>query len=769
MKKNAFIVVALLSMLITGCNKPNKSNSQEPSVSNSTQESSSVSNSTSKSESSYISTSSFSSASASQSSQSQALPVEINLVNESSNVCSITHTPTHGVPGSQASFLVSMKSGYTKKEVTATDSNSRNIPLEANGNNYSFAIPEDGYIYVTVTAEKEAKTQKLIIKDPKGILQGAPQYVTMTGVTTITDLVVGEGDTYYRVNINSKIRFNFPNKANYTTLGLTFNNRNYTPNANNYVEIDFTDRTGDLLIEVFGQKAGSPLVANNSEHLTITFNNKAKTEVIDTVVTETEYYVVITSEDKDVYLLDTLNLKYTNKGSSTATEASFKISDVTETATGWELLRKSSSMATNEEGFIWSVTEDNLNKYINEPFCGDYVAFTTFTYQYTDYSDLSLSRLQVLGSGKVTYKTRAMKIKAFDIDENNVYTLKNKDEYFTEFIYFQDGCLIAGFNGSNDTFGTPFYTSATDSLSDDLYAFKMTPDSNVSDYSVTAQAFTIDGVTYVISVINYQNNFYKAMLTKRDKTRHVKEFYTNVTIELLYGNSFMDNQAIYNIKKGDTVLASIGFSGNGGNRNKTLLPAYGGLYQNGQDQLVVCDGVAIYNGKMFVPFLDNNGTTLTLRNATGTYILELNLANKTFTVTSSQVNTLEKGPFAGKKFRHQFLNGITYINTDSEEDTYGYYVEFASDTAKLSCVADIYWNMTMTNLSQYAFGKTKNADYYYDANTGKITAMILGDNNEYIIMEFTYSEGKIKFNTDMLSGNKGVFIDKEIVLDEVTA
>ena len=85
MKKNAFIVVALLSMLITGCNKPNKSNSQEPSVSNSTQESSNASNSTSKSESSLISTSSFSSASASQSSQSQVLPVEINLVNESSN------------------------------------------------------------------------------------------------------------------------------------------------------------------------------------------------------------------------------------------------------------------------------------------------------------------------------------------------------------------------------------------------------------------------------------------------------------------------------------------------------------------------------------------------------------------------------------------------------------------------------------------------------------------------------------------------------------
>ena len=75
----------------------------------------------------------------------------------------------------------------------------------------------------------------------------------------------------------------------------------------------------------------------------------------------------------------------------------------------------------------------------------------------------------------------------------------------------------------------------------------------------------------------------------------------------------------------------------------------------------------------------------------------------------------------------------------------------------------------MTNASQYAFGKNRNADYYYDSATNKITAMILGDKNEYIIMEFTYQDGKIKFNTDNLSGYKGVFVAKEIVLDEVEA
>ena len=771
MKKKLLIGIAMLGMLITGCgDKPSKNNSEVSSASAISQESSNIPSSLT--DSSFISSSatpSSSSAASSSKSNSQQATVTIDITNESPNVCDITPAATTGVPGQISSFTVTMKTGYTKLEVTAMNSRGVDIPLEESGDTYFFTIPQDGFVFVDVRGQKQVQTQKLIIRDSKGILTGAPQYVTMTGVTNITDIVTGEGETYYRININSKVRFNFPNKVNWTSLGLTFNGRNYTPNAQNYVEIDFTDRTGDLIVEVFGQKAGSPLVAVDSEHLTLSFYNRNKTEKIDTVVTDTEYWVVITSADKDVYLLDTLKLQYTNKGGSTPVETTLKIDDVTETATGWEVLRKSSSMATDENGFIWTVTEDNLNKYIDEPFCGDYVAFSTFTYTYTDYDDLALAKFSIAGSGKTTFKSKEMKIKAFDIDENGVYNLKNKDEYFTEVMYFQDGCLIAGYNGSNESFGTPFYTSATDSLSDDLYAFKMLPNTNVTDYGVTAQAFTINGITSVISVISYQNNFYRAMYTRRDKSRHVKEFYTNVTIDVMYGNSFKDAQSIYAIKKGEQVIAKIGFSGNGGNRNKTLLPEYGGLYQNGVDQLVVCDGLAIYNGKMYVSSIAANNTTLTLKNASGEYVIELNSANSSFSVTSSKVNTLINGPFAGKKFRHQFLNGITYINSDTDEDTYGYYIEFSSTEPKLSCLADIYWNMSMTNASQYAFGKNRNADYYYDSATNKITAMILGDKNEYIIMEFTYQDGKIKFNTDNLSGYKGVFVAKEIVLDEVEA
>ena len=767
MKKKLLIGIAMLSMLVTGCNENKSSdNSKEIINSSNVQESSNVP--TSIIDSSFVSSSQPTSSSASSSkSSSQQTTVTIDIMNESPNVCSINPAAASGVPGQISSFTVVMKAGYTKLEVSAMDSHGVNMPLEESGDTYFFTIPQDGFVFVNVRAQKQVQTQKLIVKDPKGILQGAPQYVTMTGVTTITDIVVGEGDTYYRININSKVRFNFPNKINWNSLGLTFNGRNYTPNSQNYVEIDFTDKTGDLLIEVYGQKAGSPLVANNSEHLTISFYNKSKTEEIDTVVTDFEYYVVVTSENKNIYLLDTLKLSYTNKGSSSSTEYTLKIEDMTETDTGWQILRKSSSMATNEDGFIWTVTEDNLNKYIDEPFCGDYVGFSTFTYQYNDYPDVSLNKLQILGSGKVTFKNRSMKIRAFDIDENNIYTLKNKDEYFTEFMYFQDGCLIAGYNGSNDTFGTPFYTSATDSLSDDVYAFKMMPNTNVTDYSATVQAFTIGDITSVISVINYQNNFYKAMYTRRDKSRHVKEFYTNVTIDVMYGNSFIDAKAIYAIKKGEQTITRIGFSGDGGNRNKVVLPDYGGLYLNGTDQLVVCDGLAIYKGKMFVSSIATNNTTLTLKNASGEYVLELNQANATFTVTSSKTNTLEKGPFAGKKFRHQFLDGIVYVNPRTDEDMFGYYVEFSATDAKLSCLADIYWDMSMSNTSQYAFGKTRNADYYYDSATGKITAMILGDNNEYVIMEFRYEEGKIKFTADNLSGYKGIFTEKEIVLDEV--
>lgn len=764
MKKKLFLGLALIGMLLTACGDNSKSTEPLPESKNNPV-SSVISSEAANSDSSVapISAAPFSSESSSSSENRQR--VDINIINESTSNCTITPQDRSGYVGDDATFTITMKEGYTKTSVSASNSFGQNVALIEDGNTYTYVIQSDGYLYVEVRAEKPVSKQKLYVIDTKGYLSQAPAYVTKTGVETITDIVYGEGDPYYNVITNSTVRFYFQNKVNFETLGLTYKNRNYTPDINNTVTIDFSGQTGDLRVEVYGKRLGSPLVAVNSEHLTISFMNKSKTQVIDAVVTDTDYYVIITSEDKNVYLLDTLTLSYCSKGSTNP-----NTTDLTdyaeETATGWQLLRRSSSLATDENGFVWTVTEDNLNKYINEPFCGDYVAFTTFTYTYTDYNDLTLAKLSLAGSGKTTYKNRTLKVRDFEVDENNVYTLKNKDQYYTEYMIYQDDCLIAGYNGSNDTFGTPFYTSATDSLSDDVYAIKMLPNTSVSDYSVEAQAFTIDGVTQVLSVIKYQNNFYKAMYTQRDKERHVKNFFMNVTIDVMYGNSWKDAQAIFSVKKGSTVISTIGFSGDGGNRNKTFVPNYGGLYQNGNDQLVVCENVSVYKGVKYVSSIAENQTTLTLKNSNSTYVIELNNASRTFSVTSSDVKTMAKGPFAGKKYR---VNHTSGFDINNGEGNYGYYMEFDSDNATLCCVADIYWNMTMTSTSQYYFGKTWDADYYYDADTGKITAMILGVNNDYVIAEFTFINNEIHLNVHELTLDTSKFVNKEIILTEVEA
>lgn len=765
MKKKLLLGLGLIGMLLTACgDKPDKSE-----VINQSNETP-VSESVSFNNSNEIVTSSFSSESTSSSSSNSTgeQKVTIEIINQSTSYCTITCSPTTGYPGDDATLTVEMKSSYTFKSIEAFNTRGADIDLLADGNSYTFEIPYDGKVYVTVRAEKIKNYQKLFVNDPKNILTSFPAYVAMGSVTPIMDTVTDDSGTYYNIETNSKVRFYFPNKDNYSTLGLTFKTVDYTPNNSNYVDLDFSGKTGDLVVDVYGKKAGNDLHAENSEHLSITFMNKSKTEEIETVVTDTEYYVIITSEDKNIYVLDTLTLMYTTKGSSSVT--SFELSEyVTETSTGYELLRKSSYSATNDEGYIWTVTEDNLNKYIDEPFCGNYVAFSTFTYTYTDYHDAYLDLFTIAGSGKATFKSREMKIRDFEIDDNNIYYLKNKDQYYTEVMYFQNDTLIAGYNTAN-SFGTPFYTSATDSLSDDLYAFKMLPNTRVSDYTLEAEAFTIDGITQVISVINYNNSFYKAMFTRRDKERHVKEFYTNVTIDVVYGNSFKDEQSVYAIKQGDVVLATIGFTGNGGNKNRCYVPAAGGLFTNGDKQLVVCESVSIYDGAMYVSEIDSTQSHVTLRNTSKTIVVELNKNSRTFTIESETTNTLAAGPFAGKIFRtdpYYLYRGLHLNESYLDDNLYCYYIKFDATQPKMNCIADVNPTATCEVPVKY-FGKNVNVDYYYDSTTGKITAMILGFNNEYVIAEFTYADDKITFLGDTLSGGKGKIQNSEVVMNEVT-
>ena len=750
MKKKFLITLSAMMLALAACGgSPEKSatpvNSAEANISSSISE-----------------VSSFSSAS----SDSGEQKIAITIINESTSYCDITCNPTTGYPGDDATFTVAMKPQYTKKSVSAFSSKGKTITLIEDGDSYTFVIPDDGKVYVEVRAEKIKTYQKLYVDDPKQILTANPAYVTMAGVSPCTDIVTEGGETYFNIETNSNIRFYFPNKVNYSTLGLIFNEMEFTPNNNNYIDLDFSGKTGDLRVEIFGKKVGSELHAVNSEHLTITFMNKSKTQVIDRVNSDTEYYVIITSEDIEAYLLDTLILRYTTANSTTVTEQDCT-SYVTETATGYELLKRSAYTNTDDNGYTYTVTEDNLRKYIDEPFCGDFVAFTTFTYTAVTYgSNTPLRTLSIAGSGKTTFQTRSLKITSFDIDENGVYILKDRAVNTVQEMFFKENCLIAGYNSTQDSFGTPFYSSSNDSLSDDVYAVKMLPNTTIDEYELHGLAFTIDNVTNVIAAIYHENSLYKAIFTRRDTNKRIKEFHMDVDIDLMYGNFFYDNKSIFAVKEDGETLYTFGFSGNGGNYNRNLLPDYGGSYSDGTNSLVLCETVAIYNGDIFIPTLAEDGVTLTLKTANKTIVLTLDQNNKSFTIVSSESKEFSIGPFAGKKFRLLHPNGF---DPNNGHGNYGYYIEFDYYEPRLSCVADIYYDVSMTSHSSYCFGLTTNAPYCFDFDTGKITAMILGYGNQYIIAEFTFENDAISFDAAMLSNNDGTISHNTVVCNELEA
>lgn len=795
-KRRLLMPVVLLGLLLGACQNDSKSTSpvsseetpvsQNVSVSSEATSNSSFDNpsstssnapSTSKGEDKSSSNIPSSSITPSSSSQDKTIAVSIN--NMSSKMCEIYDATQRGIPYDEGEFKVRMINDYTFKSISATDSGGDNVELVLENGIYYFTIPADGKLNVLVRGNAPVQKQKLYVSDVNRVLTADPAYVRMSGPEYLTDYVQGEGEPYWKIDFNSKIRFSFPDPTDYKNIGLTFNGTTYNPTKEKRnIDLDFNGITGDLHVTVFGQKQTTELHGVGTDHLTVSFMNSSKSEAITEASIGQSYYVVITSLDKENYLVDKLTYSYKYKNSETERTDHIE-SSLTETTTGWEILRTAPNSAVDENGITYTVTEDNLIKFIDEEWCGNYACFATFTYTEKEYNTSELSLMTINGAGKASAFNRELKITATSVNPDNGITYLNDREVATvNSLWYKNGILVAGYGQGSNNLTNPFYTSASNSLSDDIYAFKMIADTSLSDYSLRASAFTIAGKTYVISLVYYQNVFYKGFYTARSKNNQ-KEFEFGITIDMIYGSYFNDLQSIYTVKDLEgNVVETFTFSGQGGNKNRTLLPEYGGIYSYETNTLVLCEGVAIYNGNFYVASLPNKDAPneFTLNNAYSQIVITINKTNMTFSVQSNNTQTLTLSTeLAGKKFRKQWNDGDgirysdkqTIIDFDPAYDKDGYYVEFDSTNPTLNCVCDNCWLMTMTKNNANAYGKTYNAQYYWDSASKTATAMVFGFNNEYCIIHFVYNNGKLSFYADELSNGRGYYINDLVEMLEV--
>lgn len=710
--------------------------------------------------------------------------VAVTVNNMTPKICEIYDVTLRGKPGEEAQFSIRMINDYTFKSIEASTSGGDLLDLYDDGDKYIFEIPNDGVVNVMVRGNAPVNKQKLYVSDPNNVLTADPAYIKLSGPEYLTDYVTDDGEPYWKIDFNQKVRFSFPDPTDYISIGLKFNNKTYNPTKDKRnIDLDFKNISGDLHVEVFGQKQTAKLNGIGTEHLTISFKDASKSSEINEIGIGKSFYVIITSENKENYLLNTLTYSYYAKDSTTERSGSIE-SSVTETSTGWEILRTAPNLAVSEEGITYTATEDNLIKYINEEWCGSYVAFSTFTYRSTRYTSDGLQALEVQGSGKTIGFNRQLKVEAVQIDETTGIThLRDRESLYINEMWYKNGILVAGYGqGSAGSFTNPFYTSATDSTSDDIYAFKMIEGTTINDYELIGDAFTIANVTYIVAALYYQNTLYKAIYTARGQSNKVKVCEMGVHFEMIYGTNFYDDQSIYNVlDSNNQIINTFAFSGQGGNKNRKLLPSYGGVYSDGNIEMVLCDGLAIYNNELLVAVVEdpeNAPNTYKLMNANTTMVITIDVTNKTFveeTYTTLGIKLADE--LAGKKFRKQWNegSGIRMLSNQPDmtgspaEDQYGYYIEFDLTNPTLNCVCDDRWLMTMTENNQYAYGKTYNATYCYDSTSKTAKAMIFGYNNEFAIVNFVYKDGHIEFHADELSNNREYYKNDLIICSEVVA
>lgn len=790
MKKRVLLVAAITGLLITACgggkNSSKDVSSVEPSsnVTSSSEDVSSTSSvspssntpsstssqgggnssksssqTTSNSSSKPVESSSKTPSSSTPAPSSSSAPKQVNIMvnNLSRTYCDITDASTKGVPGDDGYFKLQMKDKYEFISISIKDSKQNNVEfLTQNNVDFTFVIPSDGMINVKVEAKEKINYVHFYLADKDNIALTDPMIFDGMDYNTYPEYdAINE---YYVIPENSKIRIKLPNPNGYKTIGITIGTKTYSPNEYGYVCIDLTGMTGNVTATVFAEELSDGLHAINSDHLSITFYSDEKlSHEIQSVGLDKSIYIKISSTDIEGYVLKQITYTYLNVNSTVAHEGD--ITDTFELVGNYYVAKWESALyPVTEAGYKFTVTEDDLNKYKNEPFVGEYMAINLATYRQYEMTEFNVNHLTALGSGKVSYGKKEFRIGHLVNKDNGAVLLQDREENSISRLIYQNDVIIAG-NGNSDKLDTPF-THSSSSISDDLICFKIQKDTAPADYSLNLSIFTIEGITYTVATCYLKGEFYRACYTERSETMTSAEnsnYSCNINIELFYGSRVTDKQAVYKIMDGTNLVKFVGFKGEGGTNNRIFLEEPCGVYTNGDESLIYCGESAIYKGNVYLCSV--NGNVISMQSATADYELVIDPTTMTYTVNRSIEKTVVVGPFAGKAFRLRWYpNGINH--------EYGYYIIFDETEAKMSCVCDVYWDLTMTNMSSNAFGKTVKADYLYDPATGNIEAFVYGYQNKLVKVIYHWDGTNISFNADDLSGGQGVFTNTSPVVCE---
>lgn len=465
----------------------------------------------------------------------------------------------------------------------------------------------------------------------------------------------------------------------------------------NTMQGTFTMPARSITLEVTTTPYLRPLSLENSEHLTLsTYTKQGDTYTpADSAVFGDTVYVQVGGVSESVSI-KSLTVSYHFSWNNTI--------DLLETGPD-EDGYYSFSMPKTDEGYFTTITveEKDMTKFQGYEFVGTWEGKEM--YNWSGYDS---------GTGVAAGDTSH----SFTIDTSGEFTYNSNPAQIVE---ASDETGIA--TGTIDESDLIFAYSDKVIFS----SYKMTSLTNTDNvFAVKRQAGDDESVQYTMDYELFGNNHYGAIQFYRNSEPYAAVFvdfkqttltdphyYLDVTFDFKSGTKITDNTAVYDVKVGDEVIASVGYTGEGGVNNRVILDGVQGAYTNtdtsntSQASLTLDGAGGATLGETSYKYTINDDGTITLKK--GGNIITISLSGETFTITET---VDAANDYVGYTFTGTFDDGSTYY-----PETYTMSVTFIDDATAEMTVGSGY----TTYLPNRNWPEGATTTYTIDESSGVIT------------------------------------------------
>jgi len=659
------------------------------------------------------------------------------IINDSSKYASIEGLPNSSVKvGTTISFTAKISvTYYTFLDVSVfsygTNFVEEIIEVINNNGTYSFIMPnKDVHVRVnyTVNSYKINFDNSNLISYVKK-LEAGEEYSTN----------VYNGDSVkYGSTITVGLRSYSTDRLTVPSgFKLIYNGETHTiSKENDKTEYTFSMPEYDVTIEEISSPYQRDITLNNSTNLSLTLFKK-----------ENGNYVETKTGIKD----ETLYLKVDGTTSSISVKEismsyiKYSYSTTYETTTNEIIYNTNNTTSLNSDGYYEfimpdmqhdntlsiTITEKNLSIFLNYDFIGTYKGLSLYN------SDALGTITSFKNADNLVIDSSGLMVKGSDnnVDEYQISsattsfaTIKEGEQGFA----YTDKCI---YSSSGD-----FSMKSQNSVgsSSDFY-FKIEEGTSESDYTVYAELFVYNKVTYQVATVYYQNSLYTNCVVDSSSN-----YYFDLDLEFISGEHVTDDNASYYIKNNNELLYYVGIDDDGVGRNhRVILEKHGKLTltsSNDSSKTLYLNGLGYcnYEGseEEYNYSFNSNDTLLTLTKDNWEIVLNIDLNTLSYTRTVGN----EVGTYSGEN-GSLVLDGLGNATYNNISYTYSFtatnIITLHEGDDKTNIVLDLN-NKTYETSSLPKFAGHAYKGSYYDA---------WDEATDYIYIEFS--------STDLTCGLKG--------------